>query len=106
MFGCDRVLSLHAYVLWLESHSSVSCTSLHLFTFMCVYLCCYFKLRRPSLTNEAAFSSGWKLNDNEYTQGVRDYVITEMEMQKSQDYWDGCLHATLLLPGFVYEQLN
>ena len=66
-------------------------------------MCCYFEPQRASLTNEAAFrqrTSGWKLNDNEYKRGVPDYATTEMEMQKRQDYWDACLHGTLLLPGF------
>lgn len=51
-------------------------------------------------------SSGRNLNDNEYMWGVRDYVTTEMEMQKSRAYWDVCLHGTLLLPACVYMQLN
>lgn len=56
---------------------------------MCVYLSRYFKQQRPFLTNEAAIrqrSVGWKLNDNEYVQGDRDYATAEMETQKSQDY--------------------
>lgn len=82
---------------------------LFFYTSLCVYIIRKFKQQRASVTSEAAIrqrNAGWKLNDNEYVQGDRDYATAEMETQKSQDYWAGCLHGTLLLPGCVYVELN
>lgn len=86
IFGSDHVLSMHADAQCVQTCSScIMCPFMYsISTHSCVY--CYFKLQKASLTNEASFrqrSAGWKLNDNEYMQGVRDYVTTEMKTQKS-----------------------